>query len=129
MGRLTPTPTGGSRRESDAPIPPDSRGHGPPPDEGKERAAFAPGDSGGLPLEDSALSRALWRLSFLDSLDGNRPGREAPLSARETTALPTTGPATMPEVGGEFLGFRLIGELGRGAFGRVYLARQGDLAS
>ena len=30
--------------------------------------------------------------------------------------------------GRDFLGFRLIGELGRGAFGRVYLARQGDLA-
>src|SRR5262249_21927909 len=33
-----------------------------------------------------------------------------------------------PEVGGEFLGFRIERELGRGAFGRVYLARQGDLA-
>jgi serine/threonine protein kinase/Flp pilus assembly protein TadD len=28
----------------------------------------------------------------------------------------------------EFLGFRVLRELGRGAFGRVYLARQGDLA-
>src|SRR5579883_923628 len=35
---------------------------------------------------------------------------------------------TMPRVGGEFLGFALLAELGRGAFGRVYLARQGDLA-
>jgi serine/threonine protein kinase/Tfp pilus assembly protein PilF len=34
----------------------------------------------------------------------------------------------MPEVGTEFLGFRLIAELGRGAFGRVYLAQQGELA-
>ena len=34
----------------------------------------------------------------------------------------------LPEVGDAFAGFRLIGELGRGAFGRVYLARQGDLA-
>src|SRR3954451_19647637 len=44
-------------------------------------------------------------------------------------ALRPAGPTMLPEVGGEFLGFRLIGELGRGAFGRVYLARQGDLAS
>jgi serine/threonine protein kinase/Flp pilus assembly protein TadD len=29
----------------------------------------------------------------------------------------------------EFLGFRLCGELGRGAFGRVFLARQGDLGN
>jgi eukaryotic-like serine/threonine-protein kinase len=34
----------------------------------------------------------------------------------------------LPEVGEEFLEFRLIGELGRGAFGRVYLAKQGRLA-
>jgi serine/threonine protein kinase/Tfp pilus assembly protein PilF len=34
----------------------------------------------------------------------------------------------LPEVGGEFLGFRLVGELGRGSFGRVFLARQGELA-
>ncbi len=40
----------------------------------------------------------------------------------------TEGLVPFPEVGQEFLGFRLIGELGRGAFGRVYLARQGDLA-
>jgi serine/threonine protein kinase/tetratricopeptide (TPR) repeat protein len=32
-------------------------------------------------------------------------------------------------VGDEFLGFRLVGELGRGTFGTVYLARQGDLAN
>ena len=34
----------------------------------------------------------------------------------------------MPEVGTEFLGFHLLAELGRGTFGRVYLARQGELA-
>jgi tetratricopeptide (TPR) repeat protein len=33
-----------------------------------------------------------------------------------------------PPAGSDFLGFRLLEELGRGAFGRVYLARQGDLA-
>ena len=35
---------------------------------------------------------------------------------------------TVPRVGSEFLGFRLLAELGSGAFGRVYLARQGRLA-
>ena len=34
----------------------------------------------------------------------------------------------MPGVGSEFLGFRLLAELGSGTFGRVYLARQGELA-
>jgi serine/threonine protein kinase/tetratricopeptide (TPR) repeat protein len=33
------------------------------------------------------------------------------------------------EPGADFLGFRLIRELGRGAFGRVYLAEQGNLAN
>jgi len=33
-----------------------------------------------------------------------------------------------PEPGSDFAGFRLIRELGRGAFARVYLARQGELA-
>jgi serine/threonine protein kinase/predicted Zn-dependent protease len=37
-------------------------------------------------------------------------------------------PEPFPEVGGRFLDFRLVGELGRGAFGRVYLAEQAGLA-
>src|SRR2546423_14726532 len=36
--------------------------------------------------------------------------------------------AAMPAAGDEFAGFRLVRELGRGAFGRVFLALQGDLA-
>jgi len=39
-----------------------------------------------------------------------------------------SGVAGFPEPGADFLGFRLVDELGRGAFARVYLARQGDLA-
>ncbi len=35
---------------------------------------------------------------------------------------------SLPDPGTTFLGFRLVEELGRGAFGRVYLAHQGDLA-
>src|SRR5262245_20777735 len=38
-------------------------------------------------------------------------------------------PVTYPEPGQSYLDFRLVSELGRGAFGRVYLARQGDLAN
>jgi serine/threonine protein kinase/tetratricopeptide (TPR) repeat protein len=36
---------------------------------------------------------------------------------------------SLPEMGSTFLGFHLVAELGRGAFGRVYLAEQGDLAN
>jgi eukaryotic-like serine/threonine-protein kinase len=39
-----------------------------------------------------------------------------------------SGLASFPRAGSSFLGFRLQSELGRGAFARVYLARQGDLA-
>src|SRR5439155_22268013 len=46
--------------------------------------------------------------------------------AAERLALAMT---SMPEVGSEFLGFYLLAELGRGAFGRVFLAQQGDLAN
>ena len=35
---------------------------------------------------------------------------------------------TMPRLAGDFFGFGVLAELGRGAFGRVYLARQGELA-
>ena len=34
----------------------------------------------------------------------------------------------MPKAGDEFVGFRLVRELGRGAFGRVFLATQSELA-
>jgi len=34
----------------------------------------------------------------------------------------------MPEVGSQFEGFQLLAELGRGAFGRVFLAQQNELA-
>ncbi|MGL4552485.1 MAG: protein kinase domain-containing protein, partial [Gemmataceae bacterium] len=37
--------------------------------------------------------------------------------------------SALPEVGTEFLGFHLIEELGQGAFGKVFLARQGELAN
>jgi serine/threonine protein kinase/Flp pilus assembly protein TadD len=52
------------------------------------------------------------------------------LHCSKPAAVPrmTQGKAAFPKVGDEFLGFKLVGELGRGAFGRVYLAQQGDLA-
>lgn len=46
-------------------------------------------------------------------------------ASREPTARLA---ADMPAVGTEFLGFRLMAVLGRGAFATVYLAQQGELA-
>ena len=45
-----------------------------------------------------------------------------------TDGVTTPPPSTWPAVGQLVAGFRLTGQLGRGAFGRVYLAQQGDLA-
>src|SRR5262249_18709516 len=39
------------------------------------------------------------------------------------------GGTNLPEVGDQFLDFQLIAELGQGAFGKVFLARQGGLAN
>jgi serine/threonine protein kinase/tetratricopeptide (TPR) repeat protein len=49
-------------------------------------------------------------------------------SVASAASVDWAGVPRLPEVGTEFLGFRLIRELGRGAFGRVYLAQQGALA-
>lgn len=51
---------------------------------------------------------------------------DSPLGSKESGS--DGNAPRLPEVGEEFLGFRLIGELGRGGFGRVYLAKQGRLA-
>src|SRR4051794_14790389 len=45
----------------------------------------------------------------------------------DDTALDRTGP-TLPHVGEMFLGFKLVEELGRGAFAKVFLAEQVGLA-
>jgi serine/threonine protein kinase/Flp pilus assembly protein TadD len=57
-----------------------------------------------------------------------RAERERALSDAEAVSLWQDAASSLPDAGTEFIGFYLVGELGRGAFGRVYLARQGDLA-
>ena len=57
-----------------------------------------------------------------------RAAREKAISDAEAVAHEQEVATSLPDVGTEFVGFHLIDELGRGAFGRVYLARQGDLA-
>src|SRR5262249_7647376 len=69
-----------------------------------------PGPRGPIPPEHSELIHSLRRS---DPKAANRLARAV---------------ATMPEAGSDFLGFRLTEELGRGAFGRVFLARHAYLA-
>src|SRR5262249_34413300 len=61
-----------------------------------------------------------------DALELFRELHDSDPDAAERLAAATL---EMPEAGRDFLGFRLIEELGRGAFGRVFLAHQGDLAN
>jgi len=59
-----------------------------------------------------------------DDLYRQLSGQEPEAAARLKTAR-----QEMPKVGDHFLGFELIRELGRGAFGCVFLARQAELAN
>ncbi len=58
------------------------------------------------------------------------PGPPVPASGRESTQAERLEVALklLPEAGAEIFGFRLVRELGRGAFGRVFLATQSELA-
>jgi serine/threonine protein kinase/Tfp pilus assembly protein PilF len=58
------------------------------------------------------------------AVDATPPPTETPQSVADTARAGHD----FPKPGETFLGFRLEEELGRGAFGRVFLARQGDLA-
>lgn len=96
-----------------------------------ERVAAVP-----LPIESAAL---VYRSQFgsalqleQDSASGLADGEdvfrelhEADPAEAERVAKAVT---TLPEVGSRLGTFDLVGELGRGAFGRVFLARQTDLA-
>ncbi len=52
----------------------------------------------------------------------------AGLTPDEAIAGGPQGASHLPKVGDRFAGFDIVAVLGRGTFGRVYLARQGDLA-
>ena len=116
--RPRPAPPG---RLRGVPAPPPGRRGRPSPDEYRRRfgidgvgAGSSRGPTTGRPARREHAG------SELPDAPGGRPA-----------ARPTGWPSALrelPEPGSDFAGFRLIRELGRGAFGRVYLARQGDLA-
>ncbi len=92
--------------------------------EGRRPVACASEDRTPLPGRRSPSgatgSSDAWAASSL------RPG--SPVLGNLIQPADLTSPATLPAVGSTFLGFHLVAELGRGSFGRVYLARQGELA-
>ena len=82
-------------------------------DEPPEASGRPPGGTNGCRLEPPRAS------ALIEALHETDPKA----SRRLAHAL-----ASLPSPGSRFLGFQLEAELGSGAFGRVYLARQGDLA-
>jgi serine/threonine protein kinase/Tfp pilus assembly protein PilF len=56
------------------------------------------------------------------------PGRAARKSSGPVSVALSAVPTELPQVGDEFLGFSLLAELGRGAFARVFIAQQGQVA-
>ncbi len=81
----------------------------------RQRAGNAPQDAG------------VWQ----EHVEGSpaRLFRELHQSDPRAAARLADGLTGMPTVGETFLGFQLVAELGRGAFGRVYLAHQESLAN
>jgi serine/threonine protein kinase/Tfp pilus assembly protein PilF len=97
----------------------------------------------GSSLEHAALAYAAFRLSWpgqtrteVDSwyqtFDGSKAHaevfRDMHHSDPQAACRLAQATAVMPEVGSRFLDFLLLDELGRGTFGKVYLAQQGKLS-
>jgi serine/threonine protein kinase/Tfp pilus assembly protein PilF len=133
----TATPTHPSPKSNDGEAPGIER------DWHRQFLASIRGDLSGHELEEAAQSysqHCLRRLEqdaeALDSWYRSTGGSEGAqllrnlhLSDPSTARQFARAVSNLPAAGTSFLNFRLIKELGKGAFGRVYLAEQGDLAN
>lgn len=127
MGLDGPGPRGG-----DDPGP-DMRGREPVGDDGlppgeMERAALSYRDFRLHHHDGDTTALESWCASFSGRVDHARLFRDVHLSDPRAAELLARGLTTLPRVGDVFVGFRLLAELGRGGFGKVYLALQADLA-
>jgi serine/threonine protein kinase/Tfp pilus assembly protein PilF len=96
-----------------------------------EQTIEPPEDEQSATEEGSAEDPALGFSLDSDPFEGPYPGKR---SARETRNAPQRSqdgetPIPFPRIGEYFSGFLIRGELGRGTFGRVYLAEQSGLAN
>jgi serine/threonine protein kinase/Tfp pilus assembly protein PilF len=105
---------------------------------GQSGAPDAPGPGDVEAAATAYLARRRLALAAAQDDFSLTSGPHAPEPVQLFTRLHGTDPeaayrlaqavTSLPPSGGAVLGFRLVRELGRGAFGRVYLAQQGDLA-
>src|SRR5271165_986561 len=107
--------------ESTGRVQPDAAPNSPASAHSLEQAAHAFRDLLHLHDGDNLDS---WCESYRGNHEHARLFRDLHRSSPEAAARLVEGLAGLPEIGDTFLGFRLEQELGRGAFGRVYLARQ-----
>jgi serine/threonine protein kinase len=108
------------RAAADVPTSPLEIGSGPaaPPDD-SSAVDLGRGPSGGGPAPRPRCRRASDELDRLRDVLRNDPATAHRLGEAA---------AAMPRAGATFHGFQLVRELGRGTFGRVFLARQPDVA-
>jgi eukaryotic-like serine/threonine-protein kinase len=70
-----------------------------------------------------------WQTSRYGDVAQSMLMQDVQQSNSEAAFLLAQAMTALPAIGTTFLNFQLIAELGSGSFGRVYLARQGDLAN
>jgi hypothetical protein len=105
------------------------------PELGSDSAAveFATSVAEVRPQTAAQLGLNSWASSVEDSFKGSPENAQLFIELHRSDAdvcrRMAEAVTALPEVGTELLGFRLLAELGHGAFGKVYLAQQGDLAS
>lgn len=91
-----------------------------------------PAPAGTVQLDDRAAAAIADAVRAYQELSSRRFAREPVSSCGQPRADDATGRPTaarMPEAGVVWQGFELVAELGRGSYGRVFLARQGVLAN
>jgi serine/threonine protein kinase/Flp pilus assembly protein TadD len=138
--RIADTPPAAPLHAADVPT---RRLPTPQPEVGSEEAGAADLSSRLTPVQQAAAAYQSFRLqqegasgevdSWFEAFRGSAVHagffRDVHRRDPEAAARIAEAVTSLPEVGKDFLGFRLLGELGQGSFGRVYLARQGELAN
>jgi serine/threonine protein kinase/tetratricopeptide (TPR) repeat protein len=92
-------------------------------DAGRSYQEYVQNHSGATVLLDS------WCASYKGNPEPAQLFRELHQTDPQAAERLAEALTTMPEAGSQFQGFQLVSELGRGAFARVFLAQQGELAN